>query len=172
MVYFLWPVRTLITSHGLTTSLFTFGLCKSKSVLLPLGFPASLISCPVLTVFTCVRFLLYYKSCGNPQTQWRTLRDAFRLKKESYQALVCGTPVIADRYKQAKCAAAQVVLGAKTGVWEESISFPFFFLSSSSKIPSIQLTCLNYRKQGPKILRSTHPSLKLVFKTPQVVSPF
>ncbi|KAI3366344.1 hypothetical protein L3Q82_000506 [Scortum barcoo] len=42
---------------------------------------------------------------GNPQTQWWTpeVRDAIRLKKESYQTmLACGTPDAVDRYRQAK----------------------------------------------------------------------
>ncbi|KAI3352186.1 hypothetical protein L3Q82_020995 [Scortum barcoo] len=43
-----------------------------------------------------------------------------RLKKESYRTmLACGTPDAVDRYRQAKQAAAQTVLEAKTQVWEE-----------------------------------------------------
>ncbi|KAI3355631.1 hypothetical protein L3Q82_004184 [Scortum barcoo] len=58
----------------------------------------------------------------NPQTRWRTpeVRDAIRLKKESYRTmLACGTPDAVDRYRQAKQAAARMVLEAKTRVWEE-----------------------------------------------------
>ncbi|KAI3364790.1 hypothetical protein L3Q82_000917 [Scortum barcoo] len=59
---------------------------------------------------------------GNPRTRWWTpeVRDAVRLKKESYRAmLACGTPDAVDRYRQAKQAAARTVLEAKTRVWEE-----------------------------------------------------
>ncbi|KAI3358922.1 hypothetical protein L3Q82_015309 [Scortum barcoo] len=48
------------------------------------------------------------------------VRDAVRLKKESYQTmLACGTPDAVDRYRQAKQATARMVLEAKTRVWEE-----------------------------------------------------
>ncbi|KAK3542727.1 hypothetical protein QTP70_000092 [Hemibagrus guttatus] len=59
---------------------------------------------------------------GNPRTQWWTLevRDAFKLKKESYRAwLAQGTPEAAEAYRQAKPTAARVVSEAKTWVWEE-----------------------------------------------------
>ncbi|KAI3354838.1 hypothetical protein L3Q82_004643 [Scortum barcoo] len=59
---------------------------------------------------------------GNPSTRWWTpeVRDAVRLKKESYRTmLACGTPDAVDRYRQAKQAAARTVLEAKTRVWEE-----------------------------------------------------
>ncbi|KAK3573223.1 hypothetical protein QTP86_015134 [Hemibagrus guttatus] len=59
---------------------------------------------------------------GNPRTQWWTLgvRDAVKLKKESYRAwLARGTPEAAEAYRQAKQTAAQVVSEAKTRVWEE-----------------------------------------------------
>ncbi|KAK3517424.1 hypothetical protein QTP70_009918 [Hemibagrus guttatus] len=59
---------------------------------------------------------------GNPRTQWWTLevRDAFKLKKESYRAwLARGTPEAAETYRQAKRTTAVVVLEAKTRVWEE-----------------------------------------------------
>ncbi|KAK3532983.1 hypothetical protein QTP70_006201 [Hemibagrus guttatus] len=59
---------------------------------------------------------------GNPRTQWWTLevRDSVKLKKESYRAwLAQGTPEAAEAYRQAKRAAARVVLEAKTRVWEE-----------------------------------------------------
>ncbi|KAI3358608.1 hypothetical protein L3Q82_015022, partial [Scortum barcoo] len=42
---------------------------------------------------------------GNPRTRWWTpeVRDAVRLKKESYRTmLACGTPDAVDRYRQAK----------------------------------------------------------------------
>ncbi|KAI3376745.1 hypothetical protein L3Q82_000345 [Scortum barcoo] len=54
---------------------------------------------------------------GNPRTRWWTpeVRDAVRLKKESYRAmLACGTPDAVDGYRQAKQAAARTVLEAKT----------------------------------------------------------
>ncbi|KAK3566125.1 hypothetical protein QTP86_026019 [Hemibagrus guttatus] len=59
---------------------------------------------------------------GNPRTQWWALevRDAVKLKKESYRAwLAQGTPEAAEAYRQAKRAAARVVSEAKTRVWEE-----------------------------------------------------
>ncbi|KAK3508751.1 hypothetical protein QTP70_004231 [Hemibagrus guttatus] len=59
---------------------------------------------------------------GNPQTQWWTLevRDAIKLKKESYQAwLARGTPETAEASWQAKRTADGVVSEAKTRVWEE-----------------------------------------------------
>ncbi|KAI3371645.1 hypothetical protein L3Q82_024214 [Scortum barcoo] len=65
---------------------------------------------------------------GNPfRTRWWTpeVRDAVRLKKESYRTmLACGTPdaVEVDRYRQAKQAAARTVLEAKTRVWEEFVA--------------------------------------------------
>ncbi|KAK3525845.1 hypothetical protein QTP70_010916 [Hemibagrus guttatus] len=59
---------------------------------------------------------------SNPRTQWWTLevRDAVKLKKESYQAwLAWGTPEAAEAYRQAKQTTAVVVSEAKTRVWEE-----------------------------------------------------
>ncbi|KAK3565586.1 hypothetical protein QTP86_012900 [Hemibagrus guttatus] len=59
---------------------------------------------------------------GNPRTQWWTLevRDAVKLKKESYQAwLARGTLEAAEAYRQAKRTAAGVFSEAKTRIWEE-----------------------------------------------------
>ncbi|KAK3533908.1 hypothetical protein QTP70_034895, partial [Hemibagrus guttatus] len=59
---------------------------------------------------------------GNPRTQWWTLevRDAVKLKKESYRAwLARGTLEAAEAYRQAKRTTAVVVSEAKTRVWEE-----------------------------------------------------
>ncbi|KAK3540927.1 hypothetical protein QTP86_005816 [Hemibagrus guttatus] len=59
---------------------------------------------------------------GNPRTQWWTLevRDAVKLKKESYRAcLARRTPEAAEAYRQAKRTTAVVVSEAKTRVWEE-----------------------------------------------------
>ncbi|KAK3542618.1 hypothetical protein QTP86_031319, partial [Hemibagrus guttatus] len=59
---------------------------------------------------------------GNPRTQWWTLevRDAVKLKKESYRAwLTRRTPEAAEAYRQAKQTTAVVVSEAKTRVWEE-----------------------------------------------------
>ncbi|KAI3360209.1 hypothetical protein L3Q82_014520 [Scortum barcoo] len=58
------------------------------------------------------------------EPRWWTpeVRDAVRLKKESYRTmLACGTlgTDAVDRYRQAKQAAARTVLEAKTRVWEE-----------------------------------------------------
>ncbi|KAI3371932.1 hypothetical protein L3Q82_006807 [Scortum barcoo] len=65
---------------------------------------------------------LWCLSWRQPRTRWWTpeVRDAVRLKKESYRTmLACGTPDAVDRYRQAKQAAARMVLEAKTRVWEE-----------------------------------------------------
>ncbi|TWW78139.1 R2 Retrovirus-related Pol polyprotein from type I retrotransposable element [Takifugu flavidus] len=54
---------------------------------------------------------------GNARTHWWTpaVRDAVKLKKESYRALLaCGTPEAADRYRRAKRSAATAVAEAKT----------------------------------------------------------
>ena len=59
---------------------------------------------------------------GNPRTRWWTpeVRDAVKLKKESYRAwLARGTPEAADGYRQAKRAAARAVTEAKSRVWEK-----------------------------------------------------
>ncbi|KAK7925178.1 hypothetical protein WMY93_007488 [Mugilogobius chulae] len=58
---------------------------------------------------------------GNPRTRWWTqeVRDAVRLKKECYKALLaCSTPEAVDRYLQAKRTAARAVAEAKTQDWE------------------------------------------------------
>ncbi|TWW78236.1 R2DM Retrovirus-related Pol polyprotein from type II retrotransposable element [Takifugu flavidus] len=59
---------------------------------------------------------------GNARTRWWTpaVRDAVKLKKESYRALLaCGTPEAADGYRRAKQSAATAVAEAKTRAWEE-----------------------------------------------------
>ena len=59
---------------------------------------------------------------GNPRARWwiPEVRDAVKLKKESHQAwLARGTPEAADRYWQAKRAAARAVADAKARVWEK-----------------------------------------------------
>ncbi|KAK3559562.1 hypothetical protein QTP86_013728, partial [Hemibagrus guttatus] len=59
---------------------------------------------------------------SNPRTQWWTLevRDAVKLKKESYRAwLAQETLEAAEAYRQAKRTTAVVVSEAKTRVWEE-----------------------------------------------------
>ncbi|KAI3352015.1 hypothetical protein L3Q82_020840 [Scortum barcoo] len=53
---------------------------------------------------------------GNPRTRWWTpeVRDAVRLKKESYRTmLACGTPDAVDRYRQAKQACSPDGPGGK-----------------------------------------------------------
>ncbi|TWW81825.1 hypothetical protein D4764_01G0016400 [Takifugu flavidus] len=52
---------------------------------------------------------------------WRQpSRDAVKLKKESYRALLaCGTPEAADGYRRAKRSAATAVAEAKARAWEE-----------------------------------------------------
>ena len=48
------------------------------------------------------------------------VRDAVKLKEESYRALLAyGTPEAADRYRQAKLCAAMAVAEAKTQAWED-----------------------------------------------------
>ncbi|TWW77463.1 hypothetical protein D4764_12G0008530 [Takifugu flavidus] len=59
---------------------------------------------------------------GNARTRWWTpaVRDAVKLKKESYRALLaCGTPEAADGYRRAKRSAATAAAEAKTRAWEE-----------------------------------------------------
>ncbi|TWW74380.1 hypothetical protein D4764_14G0003820 [Takifugu flavidus] len=58
---------------------------------------------------------------GNARTRWLTpVRDAVKLKKESYRTLLaCGTPEAADRYRQAKQSVATAFAKAKTQAWEE-----------------------------------------------------
>ncbi|TWW77394.1 hypothetical protein D4764_12G0007840 [Takifugu flavidus] len=59
---------------------------------------------------------------GNARTRWQTpaVKDAVRLKKESYRALLaCLTPEAADRYQQVNWSAATAVAEAKTRAWEE-----------------------------------------------------
>ncbi|KAI3368119.1 hypothetical protein L3Q82_007849 [Scortum barcoo] len=61
---------------------------------------------------------------GNPRTRWWTpeVRDAVRLKKESYRnMLACGTPDAVDRYRQAKQAAAQGSWRQKLGSGRSSV---------------------------------------------------
>ncbi|KAK3529719.1 hypothetical protein QTP86_000825 [Hemibagrus guttatus] len=72
---------------------------------------------------------------GNPQTQWWTLevRDAVKLKKESYRAcLARGTPEAAEAYRQAKRTTAMVVSKQKLGSgrssvrpWRRTIGWPW-----------------------------------------------
>ena len=59
---------------------------------------------------------------GNLRTRWWTpaVKEAVRLKKEAFRAwLAQGSPETADRYRQARRAAASAVTKAKTRVWEE-----------------------------------------------------
>ena len=59
---------------------------------------------------------------GNQRTRWWTpaVKEAVRLKKEAFRAwLAQGSPETADRYRQARRAAASAVTKAKTQVWEE-----------------------------------------------------
>ncbi|KAK3510524.1 hypothetical protein QTP70_009126 [Hemibagrus guttatus] len=73
-------------------------------------------------IWSCGRKVSGAGCGGNPQTQWWTLevRDAVKLKKESYRAwLAQGTPEAAEAYWQAKQTAAWVVSEAKNRVWEE-----------------------------------------------------
>ncbi|KAI3375714.1 hypothetical protein L3Q82_004019 [Scortum barcoo] len=84
--------------------------------------PCSLPPLSTQAVRSCGRKVSGACRGGNPRTRWWTpeVRDAVRLKKESYRAmLACGTPDAVDGYQQAKQAAARTVLEAKTRVWEE-----------------------------------------------------
>ncbi|KAI3377438.1 hypothetical protein L3Q82_008416 [Scortum barcoo] len=70
-----------------------------------------------LVVRSCGRKVSGACRGGNPRTRWWTpeVRDAVRLKKESYRTmLACGTPDAVDRYRQAKQAQPRTVLEAKT----------------------------------------------------------
>ncbi|KAK3543202.1 hypothetical protein QTP70_012298 [Hemibagrus guttatus] len=71
---------------------------------------------------SCSRKVSGASHAGNPQTQWWTLevRDAIKLKKESYRAwLARGTPEAAEAYRLAKRTAAVVVSEVKNQIWEE-----------------------------------------------------
>ncbi|KAK3510218.1 hypothetical protein QTP70_030444, partial [Hemibagrus guttatus] len=73
-------------------------------------------------IWSCGRKVSGAGRGGNPRTQWWTLevRDAVKLKKESYRAwLARRTPEAAEAYRQAKRTTAVVVSEAKTRVWEE-----------------------------------------------------
>ncbi|KAK3507545.1 hypothetical protein QTP70_028447, partial [Hemibagrus guttatus] len=73
-------------------------------------------------IWSCGRKVSGAGRGDNPQTQWWTLevRDAIKLKKESYRAwLARGTLEAAEAYRQAKQTTALVVSEAKTRVWEE-----------------------------------------------------
>ncbi|KAK3548003.1 hypothetical protein QTP70_001912 [Hemibagrus guttatus] len=73
-------------------------------------------------IWSCGRKVSGAGRGGNPRTQWWTLevRDAVKLKKESYRAwLARGTPEAAEAYRQAKQTTAVVVSEAKTRVWKE-----------------------------------------------------
>ncbi|KAI3371803.1 hypothetical protein L3Q82_024365 [Scortum barcoo] len=94
---------------------------EAGETLSPSG-PCSLPPLSTLAVRSCGRKVSGACRGGNPRTRWWTpeVRDAVRLKKESYRTmLACGTPDAVDRYRQAKQAAARTVLEAKTRVWEE-----------------------------------------------------
>ncbi|KAI3364655.1 hypothetical protein L3Q82_011436 [Scortum barcoo] len=79
--------------------------------------PCSLPPLSTLAVRSCGRKVSGACRGGNPRTRWWTpeVRDAVRLKKESYRTmLACGTPDAVDRYhRQAKQAAARTGPGGK-----------------------------------------------------------
>ncbi|KAK3509001.1 hypothetical protein QTP70_015948 [Hemibagrus guttatus] len=82
-------------------------------------FPSSIVDA---AIWSCGHKVSGASRGGNPRTQWWTLevRDAVKLKKESYRAwLARGTPEAAEAYRQAKRTTAVVVSEAKTRVWEE-----------------------------------------------------
>ncbi|XP_051916968.1 uncharacterized protein LOC127597715 [Hippocampus zosterae] len=82
-------------------------------------FRASIVEAANLS---CGRKVVGASRGGNPRTRWWTpaVRDAIKLKKESYRAfMACGTPEAADGYRLAKRNAALVVAEAKTRAWEE-----------------------------------------------------
>ncbi|KAI3362127.1 hypothetical protein L3Q82_012456 [Scortum barcoo] len=120
-------------------------------------FSASIVDAMVRS---CGRKGLWCLSWRQPRTQWWTpeVRDAVRLKKESYRTmLACGTPDAVDRYRQAKQAAAPDGPGGKNsglggvraggelltstgdivGRWKKYFG----------RISSIPPTCLPMRKQ-------------------------
>ncbi|KAI3366531.1 hypothetical protein L3Q82_000662 [Scortum barcoo] len=83
-------------------------------------FSASIVDAAVLEVVDARSLVPVVAATPEPGGGHLEVRDAVRLKKESYQAmLACGTPDAVDRYRQAKQAAARTVLEAKTRVWEE-----------------------------------------------------
>ncbi|KAI3377131.1 hypothetical protein L3Q82_000324 [Scortum barcoo] len=86
-------------------------------------FSASIVD--ALAIRSCGRKVsLVPVVAGNPNPWWWTpeVRDAVRLKKESYRTmLACGTPGAVDRYRQAKQAASSRRRSwrQKLRVWEE-----------------------------------------------------
>ncbi|KAI3370580.1 hypothetical protein L3Q82_007149 [Scortum barcoo] len=84
-------------------------------------FSASIVDAAVRSkLWTQGLWCLSWRQPPNPWWWTPEVRDAVRLKKESYRTmLACGTPDAVDRYRQAKQAAARTVLEAKTRVWEE-----------------------------------------------------
>ncbi|KAI3352202.1 hypothetical protein L3Q82_005169 [Scortum barcoo] len=80
-------------------------------------FSASIVDAMPAFEVVDARSLVPVVAVMQPRTRWWTpeVRDAVRLKKESYRTmLACGTPDAVDRYRQAKQAAARTVLEAKT----------------------------------------------------------
>ncbi|XP_061739961.1 uncharacterized protein LOC133540908 [Nerophis ophidion] len=72
--------------------------------------------------WSCARKVVGACRGGNPKTRWGTpaVRDAVKLKKESYRVLLAHrTPEAVDRYRQAKRCADSAVAEAKTRTWEE-----------------------------------------------------
>ncbi|KAI3376208.1 hypothetical protein L3Q82_016718 [Scortum barcoo] len=83
-------------------------------------FSASIVDAGSSKLWTQGLWCLSWRQLPEPGGGHRKVRDAVRLKKESYRAmLACGTPDAVDGYRQAKQAAARTVLEAKTRVWEE-----------------------------------------------------
>ncbi|KAI3374050.1 hypothetical protein L3Q82_022616 [Scortum barcoo] len=83
-------------------------------------FSASIVDADSLKLWMQGLWVPVVAATPNPVVDTPEVRDAVRLKKESYRAmLACGTPDAVDRYRQAKQAAARMVLEAKTRVWEE-----------------------------------------------------
>ncbi|KAI3370271.1 hypothetical protein L3Q82_025053 [Scortum barcoo] len=100
----------------------TLGFRGRLGTLSPSG-PCSLPPLSTLAVRSCGRKVSGACRGGNPEPRWWTpeVRDAVRLKKESYRTmLACGTPDAVDRYQAGQASrAARTVLEAKTRVWEE-----------------------------------------------------
>ena len=82
---------------------------------------------------------------GNTCTCWwaPAVRDAVRLKKESYWAfLACGTTETADGYRPAKRCAAVAVAEKKTWAWEEFGEVMENYLRMASKRFWTKIPCL------------------------------